>query len=300
MVLWFLSRGNNSTKNCHCCHCSLNCATCLADAAYCCLCVSCNCDPLLPSVLLVDCCLFFPFICCICNHHLLHCTVVWSMSMQPTLLILVTLSSHLVVLCRHITNVEVTVAASWLLLFAFLASVICQCQGTAYCTKPWYCQTSTAASCFSPHWFVQCPLKVLCCCTANVDATSHFSSWYLPRPHCLLLHFSVTNADISYLVSLCFSSCHLLLHLSPLTGLHAMTPMLMPYPPSLPVDCCSSQLSRTVVAVTTCCSAPCCYQCLCCTCSPAPMLWYLHWWQDLNQNNNTNDVSALMKWFKTK
>jgi len=43
-------------------------------------------------------------------------------------------------------------------------------------------------------------------------------------------------------------------------------------------DHCSSQLSLAVAAVTTCCSAPCCYQCLCCTCSPAPMLWYLHWY----------------------
>jgi len=42
-------------------------------------------------------------------------------------------------------------------------------------------------------------------------------------------------------------------------------------------DCCSSQLSLAVAAVTTCCSAPCCYQFLCHICSPAPMLWYLHW-----------------------
>jgi len=36
-------------------------------------------------------------------------------------------------------------------------------------------------------------------------------------------------------------------------------------------------LSLAVAAVTACCSAPCCYQCLCRIRSPAPMLRYLHW-----------------------
>jgi len=106
---FFSVKGQQSTRHRHRCHRSLNCVTCLTDAAYCCLCLSYHCDPLLPSVLSAD---FFPFICCICYHHLLHCTMVWSMSMQPPLLVLAAVSSHLAVLCRHITNVDMTVAAS--------------------------------------------------------------------------------------------------------------------------------------------------------------------------------------------
>jgi len=151
------------------------------------ICCICPCQPVLAAVLSAI-CFYPPFMYCICYHHSLQ----FPMSMLPPLMLLVSFSSYLAMLCHHMTNADepplLPLVDCCLLLhlschllgrhhssFAKAKSPLAAlCQGVS--------QPPLLILAFSPHWFALLLLTALCHCVAGVDATSHCSSCHLPQP----------------------------------------------------------------------------------------------------------------------